>query len=385
MKGSRIDATELEGGVHKYNEAFRKFVDAHEVCMQYEDDEEKKVLLIDSYNNQRDMKLQLEILLNEWRTNKQRKEKSPSESGFSRASSRSSVKEKKRLSEEAKLKMRALRERQDLDRQMEEIEKGKAELSRKIKLLDAETKVKQAAIELMIEQCVDKEEGADGMRNEYLENHHYVHDTIEERLAPQFNSCVPANSRQSAVHTSLPHLSHAYPQPPFLEVDREPLKQTYIATSSSKPSVNFVASAVQLPGAVSSHCISSEPDVKLYTPCCYTSPKMTSTPFTAPEKPLSSLARSSQMNHQPTSALPYIPAALHATAAEFRPVFSPPSQSTPYTPLNPQEHSLDAWSTIAQAIKQGPSLPKVELMKFSGDPLEYEEPMHPTLWISRGN
>ena len=33
----------------------------------------------------------------------------------------------------------------------------------------------------------------------------------------------------------------------------------------------------------------------------------------------------------------------------------------------------DAWLTIAQAIKQGPSLPKVELTKFSGDPLEYAE------------
>ena len=33
----------------------------------------------------------------------------------------------------------------------------------------------------------------------------------------------------------------------------------------------------------------------------------------------------------------------------------------------------DAWLTIAQAIKQGPSLPKVELAKFSGDPLEYAE------------
>ena len=29
--------------------------------------------------------------------------------------------------------------------------------------------------------------------------------------------------------------------------------------------------------------------------------------------------------------------------------------------------------TIAQAIKQGPSLPKVEVTKFSGDPLECAE------------
>ena len=33
----------------------------------------------------------------------------------------------------------------------------------------------------------------------------------------------------------------------------------------------------------------------------------------------------------------------------------------------------DPWVAVAEAIKQGPSLPKVELMKFSGDPLEYVE------------
>ena len=31
------------------------------------------------------------------------------------------------------------------------------------------------------------------------------------------------------------------------------------------------------------------------------------------------------------------------------------------------------WSTIAEALKQGPSLPKIELMKFKGDPSEYAE------------
>ena len=31
------------------------------------------------------------------------------------------------------------------------------------------------------------------------------------------------------------------------------------------------------------------------------------------------------------------------------------------------------WLTIAEALKQGPSLPKIELMKFGGDPSEYAE------------
>ena len=35
--------------------------------------------------------------------------------------------------------------------------------------------------------------------------------------------------------------------------------------------------------------------------------------------------------------------------------------------------TIDVWNSIAQIIKEGPSLPKVELMKFGGDPLEYVE------------
>ena len=36
-------------------------------------------------------------------------------------------------------------------------------------------------------------------------------------------------------------------------------------------------------------------------------------------------------------------------------------------------NQMDVWNSIAQIIKEGPSLPKVELMKFEGDPLEYVE------------
>ena len=73
---------------------------------------------------------------------------------------------------------------------------------------------------------------------------------------------------------------------------------------------------------------------------------------------------------------------LNAVAADLLPVMS--SQQTATLIVNypsylgegqssPQSQQFDAWTTIAQAIKQGPSLPKVELMKFNGDPLEYTE------------
>ena len=92
-----LDPEELESCIRRYNESFRNFSETHEVCIQLEVDEEKKALMIDSYNNQRDMKFQLEIMLNEY-MRKQNAKYTPERamSEVSRASSsRSSVREKK--------------------------------------------------------------------------------------------------------------------------------------------------------------------------------------------------------------------------------------------------------------------------------------------------
>lgn len=59
------------------------------------------------------------------------------------------VQQKKRIVEGAKLEMHALRERQELQRELEETKKGKTELSRKLEFLDIRTKVKQAEIDLL--------------------------------------------------------------------------------------------------------------------------------------------------------------------------------------------------------------------------------------------
>ena len=73
--------------------------------------------MIDSYDNQRDLKLQLDVLVNDWRAKRKELERPPSESGLSLksaksvksyASSGNSLKERKRLMEEAKLEMQAL-------------------------------------------------------------------------------------------------------------------------------------------------------------------------------------------------------------------------------------------------------------------------------------
>ncbi|KAJ7363155.1 hypothetical protein OS493_011433 [Desmophyllum pertusum] len=50
-------------------------------------------------------------------------------------------------------------------------------------------------------------------------------------------------------------------------------------------------------------------------------------------------------------------------------------QSTHPTPQNQPLGSPESnsWNSLADAIKQGPSLPKIELIKFAGDPAEYTE------------
>ena len=183
---------EVEDSVARYEQAFHNFVSSHDNFLLYEEDEERKALMIDSYDNQRDMKLQLDVMVNDWRAKMKGMERPPSECGLSMksASSRNSVKEKKRMIEEAKLEMQTLKERQELQRKLEEVEKGKAELSRKIELLDAKTKVKQAEMDLLVEQSVENE-GGDGM-NDYLKEHYARNLPIEDpSLQPGINSAAP--------------------------------------------------------------------------------------------------------------------------------------------------------------------------------------------------
>ena len=59
---------------------------------------------------------------------------------------------------------------------------------------------------------------------------------------------------------------------------------------------------------------------------------------------------------------------LNTASQEFTP------SNNVQTAVGRETHAqMDAWNSIAQIIKKGPSLPKVELMKFCGDPLEYAE------------
>lgn len=219
----------VEDGVTRYGEVFHNFVSNHDNYLLYEQDEERRVLMIDSYDNQRDMKLQLDILVNDWRAKRTGAGSPPSESGLSvrsakseksYASSRNSVKEKKRVIKEAKLEMETLEKRQELQRKLEQVEKGKAELTRKMELLNAKTRMRRAEVDLLIEQSVEDESG--NGTNDYLKEHYAQNAHSKDHLLqPDVNKVTPISesqpvSGQEAISTSLTALSYDQPQLPLL-------------------------------------------------------------------------------------------------------------------------------------------------------------------------
>ena len=123
------------------------------------------------------------------------------------------MKERKRLMEEAKLEMQVLKEKQELHRELEEIEKGKAELSRKLD--NAKIKVQRTKMELMLEQSVEEETG--GM-NDYLKEY-CMQNQLKKQLSSQPDELTvtpnseaqPAND-QETVAKGLPTVNGAQSQ-----------------------------------------------------------------------------------------------------------------------------------------------------------------------------
>ena len=57
ITGPGVQLNEVEDAVERYEDAFHNFVSCHENCLRYEVDEEMRALMIDSYDNQRDLKI----------------------------------------------------------------------------------------------------------------------------------------------------------------------------------------------------------------------------------------------------------------------------------------------------------------------------------------
>ena len=102
-----------------------------------------------------------------------------------------------------------------MQRELEEIEKGKAELSRKLELLDAKTKVQRTEMELMLEKSVEEETG--GM-NDYRKEY-YMQNQLKKKLSSQPDELTvtpnseaqPANG-QETVAKGLPTVNGAQSQ-----------------------------------------------------------------------------------------------------------------------------------------------------------------------------
>ena len=201
--------------------------------------------MIDSYDNQRDMKLQLDILMNDWKTKRKELERPPSESGLSLksaksvksyASSGNSLEERKRLMEEAKLEMQALKEKQELQGKLEEIEKDKAELSRKLELLDVKTKVQRTEMDLMLEQSV--EEGSHGM-NYYL-TEYCMKNQLKRELPSQPDELTVTPNDREKVSDGMPTVNGAQSQF-VLPSAQKSLGTESVLTLSSVPRTVHVA------------------------------------------------------------------------------------------------------------------------------------------------
>ena len=167
MKDFEARPEEVDIMKDKCEKTFHIFVSSHEKYMQYEDDVHRREIMAENYDNQQDAKLQLDYMVDLWQRNRERYRGPPSESRHSLksmrsrssgGSSRSSVRERWRSLEEAKLRMQTLKDKQEIERQLELAEQSKTELSRKLKFLEAEAKLKQAEIDYVLDQIPEDEE-----------------------------------------------------------------------------------------------------------------------------------------------------------------------------------------------------------------------------------
>ena len=176
LAGGAIEEEVLRS-VDDYEHASHRFVDAHEKYLRFKDDEGMEAVAKESYEKEIERKFLLDVDISEWKFNmKYEKKANAKSSRHSRRSSKtgedscstcSSVKEKRRIVVEARLKTEALEEKQSLERRLEEEEvefkrreleleeerkRSKAELARKLEKMTAEIEVKKAAVEFKMEQ-----------------------------------------------------------------------------------------------------------------------------------------------------------------------------------------------------------------------------------------
>lgn len=235
----------------------------------------------------------------------------------------------------AKLEMHALRERQELQRELEEAEEGKAELSRKLELLDARTKVKQAEIDLLTEQSVEHEM-KDGM-NEWLEEYYTKGQPCNEPWpAPTANGVKPISTPRSLIGKQKATAPLTEPSIPWSELPKLPV-QEFVETKAVV-TCSLTPNEVSMTGIKVIFSTTVEPTRLMRTTICATE-----------SDPLYTLTGLSPVRSQSTPRISMQPQSsqnvgLNAAVADFFPVMSSQQTATPIasypSPLREGQSSL---------------------------------------------
>ena len=241
----------------------------------------------------------------------------------------------------------------------EERERGKAELARKIEKMQVEMEVKKAAVDLEIEQ-------------EELQS--------EREFVPGEVIPVP----ELSPHTS-PLCAHLPPDDYItafkaLKIDHEVSSASIISQSDTsllyKPPLTPNSQPKDIVGETL-----LKVDANDFTPHVNT-PVVTGPPLTSKKEHISpaGMCKSEQyvtvkQDVMPTPQSPLQPSHTQLEEVLLQTLQHLTQQSTQQVSQPKSESQADkgAWQAIADALRQGPTLPKIELMKFGGDPSEYGE------------
>ena len=381
--------------IEDYERAFHKFVDAHETYLRFEDDEGMRHVANESYDMEKECKFLLEVDLSTWKfkmkhdtkgmSKSSHKSRRSSKTGRSSGSSSSSVREKRRLFEEARLKVEALEQRQTLERRLEEEEaefkkreleiaeereRNKAEMARKIERMQAELEMKKAAVDLEMER--------EQLRSELSDS-----ETVSEIIPPL------QVVQNSISHTPfMPTSSSPGPRlslhPPF---DVRTISSRTFKVEHEVSSVSATSQSDMVPSYTPLPTPASQLREKMQEPFVRTDandfkPHMNiqttaSFPFASKvdrnspvqkfkgerQTPQLDVSPSPQSNHTQLEQV-LLQTLQHLTEQSAHQVEQSKSESL---------RDKAPWQAIADALKQGPTLPKIELMKFGGDPSEYGE------------
>ena len=351
----------------KFNEAWRKFVDAHESYLELLDSPTDALVLEKAqtiYDEQLKRKLDLDFDVRLWQRDREPERgeyhsmfscemRGSRRSGVSRSSSRSStVSRKKEKLALAQLNLRQLKIRQQLDEQQHAIrekqEKEEQEIRRKRELLEAEMEAEKAAVSLQVYEEIDKSQ-----RNPFLE---YLEPALRENEVLDSMSKVSANDQlvvplENATMVETPALSSGVGKvelivPVSVELTTYLPASTVTLSNSLAGNMPTVPTpSIWKPRHPSPHLMSSKSSSPLVDPLLpKTEPKQTS-----PGQCVESWSSCWQI---PQPSVP---------------------QEVKVETTNQQ---FDSGQEMVKALRQVVSSPKVEYHRFDGDPLKYVTFMH---------